>query len=194
MCDAGKEWNLDSDHASAPAETGSAYLTMLAIDSLLSFVSAAEKLTDNALDGSAAAPDPVTGGNLDWGRGVQYPDMPCSRVWQVSLAEHTSRVQAHLPLAGPLLLRECPASECQTALEWLGGPWALSGTSLHPSRAGTVKDLVEQSTCVSLMEANWPTVLPALEKLLQRCSSEELVVQLLKVMVWGPLPGMGTRL
>ena len=47
---------------------------------------------------------------------------------------------------------------------------------------------MEQSTCVSLMEANWPTVLPALEKLLQRCSSEELVVQLLKVMVWAPCP------
>ena len=45
---------------------------------------------------------------------------------------------------------------------------------------------MEQSTCASLMEANWPTVLPALEKLLQRCSSEELVVQLLKVMVWAP--------
>ena len=45
---------------------------------------------------------------------------------------------------------------------------------------------MEHSTCVFLMEANWPTVLPALEKLLQRCSSEELVVQLLKVMFGGP--------
>ena len=57
---------------------------------------------------------------------------------------------------------------------------------MQPSHAGVVKDPVEQSTCVSLMEANWPTVLPALEKLLQRCSSEELVVQLLKVMARGP--------
>ena len=57
-----------------------------------------------------------------------------------------------------------------------------------------MKDPVEQSTCVSLMEANWPTVLPALEKLLQRCSSEELVVQLLKVMVWAPCLAKGPRL
>ena len=57
---------------------------------------------------------------------------------------------------------------------------------MQPSHAGVVKDPVEQSTCVSLMEANWPTVLPALEKLLQRCSSEELVVQLLKVMFRAP--------
>jgi hypothetical protein len=47
---------LDVDYGSASAETGAAYLGMLAVDSLLGIVAAVEKLTDIAVEGAPAAP------------------------------------------------------------------------------------------------------------------------------------------
>ena len=61
---AGKEWSLDSDYGTAPAETGSAYLAMLSIDSLLNVVAALEKLTDIAVEGVVVTPDASAGTEL----------------------------------------------------------------------------------------------------------------------------------
>ncbi len=52
---------MDSDYGSAPAETGAAYLAMLAIDCLLNVVSALEKLTDVAVEGTVVTPDASAG-------------------------------------------------------------------------------------------------------------------------------------
>jgi len=52
---------LDSDYGSAPAETGAAYLAMLAIDCLLNVVAALEKLTDVAVEGTVVTPDASAG-------------------------------------------------------------------------------------------------------------------------------------
>ena len=56
---------MDSDYATAPPETGQAYLAMLSIDSLLNVVAAVEKLTDAAVDGIVdgivASPDASAG-------------------------------------------------------------------------------------------------------------------------------------
>ena len=60
-CNAGKEWSMDSDYGTAPAETGAAYLAMLSIDSLLNVVAALEKLTDLAVDGVVVTPDASAG-------------------------------------------------------------------------------------------------------------------------------------
>lgn len=51
---------MDADYSTAAAETGTAYLTMLAIDCLLNTVAALEKLTDVAVEG-AVSPDAATG-------------------------------------------------------------------------------------------------------------------------------------
>lgn len=60
LCLTGKDWSMDSDYATAPADTATAYLTMLAIDCLLNTVTALEKLTDVAVEG-AISPDSVAG-------------------------------------------------------------------------------------------------------------------------------------
>ncbi len=52
---------MDSDDGSAPAETGAAYLAMLAIDCLLNVVAALEKLTDVAVEGTVVTPDASAG-------------------------------------------------------------------------------------------------------------------------------------
>lgn len=52
----GKDWSLDSDYGSAPADVGAAYLVMLAIDCLLGVVTATERLTDSAVDGEGSLP------------------------------------------------------------------------------------------------------------------------------------------
>ncbi len=52
---------MDSDYGSAPAETGAAYLAMLAIDCLLNVVAALEKLTDVAVEGTVVTPDASAG-------------------------------------------------------------------------------------------------------------------------------------
>ena len=51
---------MDADYSTAAAETGTAYLTMLAVDCLLNTVAALEKLTDVAVEG-AVSPDAAAG-------------------------------------------------------------------------------------------------------------------------------------
>ena len=60
----GKDWTLDNDYGSAPADTAAAYLAMLSIDCLLNTVAALEKLTDVAVDGVAVTPDAASGALL----------------------------------------------------------------------------------------------------------------------------------
>ena len=57
---AGKDWTMDSDYGTAPADNATAYLTMLGIDCLLNTVTALEKLTDVAIEG-ATSPDSAAG-------------------------------------------------------------------------------------------------------------------------------------
>lgn len=52
---AGKDWSMDSDYGTAPADAATAYLTMLAIDCLLNTVTAVEKLTDVAVEEPAVS-------------------------------------------------------------------------------------------------------------------------------------------
>lgn len=45
---------MDADYGTAPADSATAYLSMLAIDCLLNTVTAIEKLTDVAVEGAAS--------------------------------------------------------------------------------------------------------------------------------------------
>ncbi|DBA68408.1 TPA: hypothetical protein ACH3X2_013711 [Trebouxia sp. C0005] len=80
----GKEWSLDSDYGSAPAETGAAYLAMLAIDCLLNVVAALEKLTDVAVEGIVVTPDAsAVGGKQEVDKDIASG--MCQTTWKIVL-------------------------------------------------------------------------------------------------------------
>lgn len=101
----GKDWTLDNDYGSAPADTAAAYLAMLSIDCLLNTVAALEKLTDVAVDGVAVTPDAASAGG---------------------------------------------------------------------------KQEVDKEVALGMCQATWRMVLNAVSQLLARCSSEEIILHLLK--------------
>lgn len=56
MLPAGKDWALDTDFEAASQQVQRGYLSMLAIDSLLAFMSSVEKLVDMAVDQGGTVP------------------------------------------------------------------------------------------------------------------------------------------
>ncbi len=64
---------MDSDFEQASQQVQRGYLSMLAIDSLLAFMSSVEKLTDMAVDGGGAVPSVLSKGPGSGGDAAAQP-------------------------------------------------------------------------------------------------------------------------
>ena len=152
---AGKDWHMDSDYGQASLEVGGAYLTTVAIDCLLALVSAFEKLTDIAVDGTPLTPK-------------QQGMSPCSFI----LVDGRPRACWQRGVAAGKL----PA--CLFCSNFLIDDLCSARTQYH---CAGPRIPVTIEACSVTLTACWRSALRTLSQYLTYSSGEELILHLLRV-------------